>query len=267
MLKYVVVAASVLMLSACGEPKLDGSSEEAMKKSAKAVSESLPAEKRSQFEADLSLIALSKANIGAVMSGKTSSSELTASVFRSLDGKTAVQVSSEASAIRVDRERREREEAASEVSDLRSKQAAAESAKAKLAQFAVTKSRFYKQKSDYSYTADSYIEIAVKNGTEYPISRAYFRGTLATPGRAVPWVVEDFNYSISGGIEPGESMEWDLKPNSFGKWGQVSAPADAVLTVDVVRLDGADGKPLFDSEGFSERDAERLESLLKKYQN
>jgi hypothetical protein len=72
---------------------------------------------------------------------------------------------------------------------------------------------------------------------------------------------EKFNYQIQGGLEPGESAEWSLAPSMFSDWGKVDAPEDAVLTVVVSRIDGADGKPLFDSTAFSDEDAERLERM------
>ena len=43
------------------------------------------------------------------------------------------------------------------------------------------------------------------------------------------------------------------------------APADAVFTVEVVRLDGADGEPVFDARAFDENDAKRLAALLKEH--
>jgi len=45
----------------------------------------------------------------------------------------------------------------------------------------------------------------------------------------------------------------------------VRAPADAVFTVEVVRLDGADGEPVFDARAFDENDAKRLAALLKEH--
>ena len=97
----------------------------------------------------------------------------------------------------------------------------------------------------------------VRNGTEHAISRAYFSGTLATPGRAVPWLREDFNYQVPGGVEPGETADWSLAPNMFSEWGSVEQRDDMVLTVEVMKLDGPDGETLYDSN-FSEEDDKRL---------
>ena len=50
----------------------------------------------------------------------------------------------------------------------------------------------------------------------------------------------------------------------FSAWS-TRTPADAVLTVDVEKLDGADGKTLYDAEGLSEHEQERLTELQKKF--
>ena len=137
---------------------------------------------------------------------------------------------------------------------------------AQLAQFKVTRSRFYKQQSSNRFLGpEPVIELDVTNGTSSAVSRAYFRGTIASPGRQVPWLTDTFNYEISGGIEPGESVSWALAPNQFTDWGKVEAPEDAVFTVEVYRLDGPDGKALYDASGLSERELQRLTSLQEKF--
>ena len=114
---------------------------------------------------------------------------------------------------------------------------------AEMTKFRIIKSRFYLQKGTLS--DDPIIELSVKNETDHPISRAYFEGTLLTPGRSVPWVKDEFNYEIAGGLEPGESANWRLLPNRFGEWGRAPNRSDMVLTVKVRRLDGPNGEKLF----------------------
>lgn len=265
MRKMGVFLVVVLLLSGCGEPKLDGTSEDAMKKSVQKVSESLPEDKRAKFEEDLNLLIMGGIDFNAVLRGEKPESTMK-NVLSELNGKTAEQVSSTASALRIERERKEREQALQEIDELNKKEAEASDAKQQLAAFTVTKSRFYLQEDKYSYRPKPVIEITVKNGTQSAVSRAYFKGTVASPGRSIPWIVEDFNYEISGGLEPGEQQSWSLLPNQFGAWGNVNPPKDAVFTVEVVRLDGADKKALFDSEGFTESNRTRLEVLKKRYQ-
>ena len=140
----------------------------------------------------------------------------------------------------------------------------AEQAKQQLDKFQVVRSRFYMRERQY-LGEQPIIELTVKNGTDQAISRAYFSGTIASPDRSVPWHEDQFNYSISGGLEPGEEATWTLAPNSYSDWGKVDAPADAVFTVMVEKLDGPDGKVLYSTRGFSERDQERLAELKQQY--
>ncbi len=154
---------------------------------------------------------------------------------------------------------REREQTVNEIEKLRAKLAAEK--QEILAKFVVKRSRF--RRSDTGFSRENVIELSVRNGTGRAVSRAYFHAVMLTPGREMPWVDDDFNYQITGGLEPGESATWNLSPNMFGAWG--NAPGDRddlVLIVRPVGLDGADGSSLTGGERFTERDAERLQVLL-----
>jgi hypothetical protein len=235
-----------------------------MKTSIARVRKSLPEAKRSAFDTALTTVAASQFDFGKIMSGSVGASSIEASVKQTLQGKSGEEVIAYAEQIQKERQEKERTQALSEIKELEAKQAKAAQARQHLAAFEVLRSRFYKTKR--SYLSDQpIIELTVKNGTTQAVSRAYFKGTLASPGRAVPWVRDDFNYEISGGLEPGESATWHLSPNMFGEWGRVEAHADAVFTVEVVKLDGADKKPLYDGEALSERELTRLSELKAKF--
>ncbi|WP_081193147.1 hypothetical protein [Halomonas sp. BC1] len=90
------------------------------------------------------------------------------------------------------------------------------------------------------------IELRVTNNTGEPVAQAHFRGVLQSPGRSTPWVDETFFYTISGGIEPGETLEWSLAPDSTGAWGNPSISDDAQLSIEVLRLDGPTGDMLWE---------------------
>jgi hypothetical protein len=51
----------------------------------------------------------------------------------------------------------------------------------------------------------------------------------------------------------------------LSEWGTVKAPKDAVLTVEVERLDGPDGEALFSTMKFTEDKKKRLAELKKQY--
>lgn len=265
--KSIILALGfTLLLTACAKPRIDTSSDEAMKRSIAAVRESLPESERAKFDESLKIVALSQIDFSTMIATGSSGVNLTETKVKEvLAGKTADEIIATADRIITERQQKERAQALAEIKELEEKQAKAQKAKIELAKFQVIRSRFFKVRQ--MFLGDQpVIELSVKNGTAHPVSRAYFVGTLASPGRAVPWLKEEFNHQISGGLEPGETANWRLSPNMFlGGWSQVEAPKDAILTVKVVELEGVDGKPLFSSREFTADDAERLTELKKKY--
>lgn len=253
-----------ILLSSCSK-KIDGSSEEAMKSSIEEIQKSLDDEKKEKFEESMKLIMFSGLDFGKLM--QEGGAEEAASDMKSkLDGKTADDIIAEGEKIQAEIERKKKEQAKGEIEELYQKMAQAAKDKEMLAKFEVKRSRFYKRKKGtYYVTEEPIIELTVMNGTDKAVSRAYFTGTLASPNRSVPWIKDDFNYEISGGLEPGEEVTWYLAPNMFSDWGKVDAPKDAVFTVDVTQLDGPDGEEMYSVNNFGEDEQERLEELLADY--
>jgi hypothetical protein len=259
--KLVSLTILVLLLGACSKPTIDTSSDERMKASVAKVRESLPETQRAQFDKALQVLMFSRLDFATLIKdGANGTSTSLDQAKSSLSGKTAAQVIAEADTILASRKAKEREQALGEIKELEGKQASAEAAKRELTKFEISRSRFYKHHRDF-LGEESVIELTVRNNTGHAISRAYFMGTLASPNRSVPWIRDGINYEIPGGLEPGEEAKWSLAPNMFSDWGKATAPDDAVLTVQVERVDGADGKPLFSTRDFTEKDAERLTKL------
>ena len=303
--KTVGVLLLIIILTGCDkivpEPTIDTTSDESMKKSSQVVRESLPENEREEFDEALQLLVFSQIDLKDLfVEDVLGSGNLESKIKGSLHGKTALQVISKAARIRIEREARERQQALDEIKELEQKEArerqqaldeikeleqkeaserqqaldeikeleqkeaSEEDAREQLKKFKVVRSRFYLEDQPYS-GKQPIIEITVKNGTDVAVSRAYFEGTLASPNRSVPWHKDSFNYSISGGLEPGEKQSWHLAPNMFSDWGKVDAPADAIFTVTVENIDGPDGKALYSTRGFTERDKDRLAELKEKY--
>ncbi|SIQ37086.1 DUF6694 family lipoprotein [Aquipseudomonas alcaligenes] len=265
-LKNLLLIVCATMIAACGEPKIDGSSEEAFTASVAKVAESMPPEKREQFQKAVKVVAFSQINMGDMLSGKANAETVKSDMYTSLSGKSGDEVIARANVILEERAAKEKEQALQEIQELVNKKAAADSARAELAKFAVLRSRFMLQDQPYLSHKKPVISLSVTNGTGHAVSRAYFKGTIASPGRSIPWFTGAFNYEIPGGLEPGESADWNLEPNMFSEWGKVNAPADALFTLEVVRLDGADKAALYDAQGLSEREQERLDKLKMQYQ-
>jgi hypothetical protein len=253
-----------LIFTSCAK-KIDGTSEEALKTSIEKIKESLNEKSKKDFEESLQLIMLNGLDFGNLLSENGVNESIT-DIKSKLNGMTVDEVISEGNRIKTEIEFKKKQQAKEEIIELYEQKEKSDKDKLELAKFEVKRSRYYKRKSGtYYITEDPIIELTVYNGTKYPVSRAYFTGTLSSPKRSIPWLKEDFNYQISGGLEPGEEAAWRLAPNSFSEWGTVDAPKDAILTVEVKKLDGADEETLFASDNFDEDDQERLDELLKSY--
>jgi len=253
-----------ILLSSCGK-KIDGSTEETMQSSIAEIKKSLDDEKKKKFEESMKLIMFHGLDFGKVMQ-EGGVEETVSDLKFKLDGKTADDIIAEGEKIKSKIERKKKDQAKGEIEELYKKKVQAENDKIMLAKFEVKRSRFYKRKKGtYYVTEEPVIELTVLNGTDRAISRAYFTGTLASPNRSVPWLKDDFNYEISGGLEPREEVTWYLAPNMFSDWGTVDAPKDAVLTIKVKRLDGPEGEELYSVNNFGEEEQERLEELLADY--
>ncbi len=271
-LLLTLLAVTTLLLTGC-EPTVDASSEESLMSTIQEIKKSLPEEKRKDFDKAVMTVAFADVELGALMAGIQDEDTLLKTAKEKLDGKTADEIFAKAKVVR---ERREKERAKREaerraeqieqakqhVAELEEEKTRSEKAESQLAKFEVESSKFYKRKQRFG-RPQPIIELEVVNNTDTAISRAYFKGTYATPGRSIPWIEEEFNYQISGGLEPGESAEWSLAPNMFSDWGDIEEKDDAVFTVEVTRLDGPDGEAVYEVE-FDDEDAKRLEKLKEK---
>lgn len=265
-----------LALAGCGPKRIDGTSEATYKKSLEAMSKSLTAEEQKILGESVMAVALNGANffeIGAApaLFEQRARAELNGKTFAEIVAKAKEIEATRAAAEAAEKAAQEKREAAAkaerkkqieiELAELTAEKAKAAADVDSLKKFVVERSRFYF--ADAGYRQEAIIELTVKNGLLAPVSRAYFKGKLTSPGRAVPWVEDDFNYTIRGGLEPGETVTWKLSPNMFSDWGKSPKDRnDLVLTVEVVQVDGANGKALYDSE-FPEHKQKRLDSLLK----
>lgn len=253
---YIVVCI-ILLATACGPPTIDSSSTEAFQASIEEIKNTLPNDQQKQLfvkavktfttPSGAAAFAAGLATLAGEQ-GKTMADSLLGKFRLRLRGMSASQVFSEW-----------HDSLTVELENIKKMKAEADAAKEALAKFEINSARFYFQKSMFS--AQPIIELRVKNATDYAISRAYFHGKVHTPGRQVPWVEDDFNYQIRGGLESGESATWNLSPNMFSDWGKAPQDRkDMEFEVRLVKIDGPDGETLFDSE-FTEDYANRMTEL------
>jgi hypothetical protein len=267
MKNWSLLLVGISLLVGCGEKKVDSTSDESLKTSISTIKESLTEQKKEEFEKAVKVLAFS--GVTNIFQAAANPDGVQQKMKEKLNGKTADEIIAASNDILAARKVKEREQAAKEIEEiktnilaLKKQKSDAEKAKDNLKKFAVLRSRFYYQKS--SYREEAVIEVTVKNNTEHAVSRVYFDGVLASQGRSVPWVSDSFNYSIAGGLEPGEEVTWKLTPNRFGAWGKAPKDRDdMLLTVSVNRIDGADEKEIFNS-AVSKSTEKKLVKLNKR---
>src|SRR5690606_21941344 len=186
--KYGMIAALIFVMDGCSDPKLDASTDEAMKASSQKVRESLPESKRAEFDEALQVLAFSQIDMRDLFAeGAAGAGNLESKMRSALDGKTAEEVIVEAGRIKAERQARERAQALEEIMELEEKRRASVEARNELKKFEVMRSRFSMRERDFM-GKQPIIELTVKNGTSSPVSRVYFEGTIASPNRSVPWL-------------------------------------------------------------------------------
>ncbi len=141
--------------------------------------------------------------------------------------------------------------------------------KSLLEKIAITKPRFSFQKN--SVMNQPIVSFTIQNKGNIPLKRIFMEGNLQTPGRAVPWIKESFNYEIRGGLEPNETQNLNLAPNMFSDWGKVpqDAVGGAVLTLTLTAFEDASGKRFGQDAGDSDPAARKkaLEDAIQELEN
>ena len=240
-----ILALSALTLISCSnEPKLDGSSDDALRESAEAARQTLEEPERSQFDAALSRLLVSGVS-GADDFANTR--QLLQRHRERIHGKTAQEVIKEAKLLKD-----------GEVKALRAKLALARKARSEIARFVVERSRILSQATEQP--RGRVIELTVRNGTTRTVSCAHFLGVAITPGRSNPCVLDKFSYQIPGGLAPGMTATWRLDAVTGDKADAPDYNAATVFAAVAVRLDGPDGETVF-GDFFDEQDELRLRAL------
>ena len=237
-MKNAIILLSVLAVFLCSCSKtIDGSSEEAMKTSVEEIKNSLSDDKREMFEESMKLILAHGVDSDSLLN-EYEAKILASKIRAEIDGKTAEDIIFIGAKIKIVTDKKNNVLAKAEIEELYRRMAEADKEREMMSKFRVKSVRFYKSKrGNYQVTEEPIIEINVRNGTKEAISKAYFTGTLKSPNRSTPWVKDDFFYEIPGGIKPGRESTLFIVPSIHSDWGKVNAPKDAVLKVEVKRLE------------------------------
>ncbi|QGJ68870.1 Hypothetical protein PBC10988_5340 [Planctomycetales bacterium 10988] len=237
-------------------PRIDTTSDYYLKESISHVKEPLNPEQAKEFEEAVSELVF--AQTGRYFDIFSTTKQ----VRQPLHGKTAYEIIEEAASLREQRFVERREEIIDTISELERKKASIQQAAHQLKTFKVTSCRLFF--SDGKFTSNPTIEVSVKNNTEHAISRIHFQGELVGGSQYAPVHVKDaFKHTLPRTLQPGEEATYQIPQSRFGEWGKAPKNTESTqLTVTVARIDGEDGKAVYDTE-FSEYDAERLARLKK----
>lgn len=238
----------------CGKQTLDTSSDTALKASVEKMRSSLADTMKVKFDEAIQRMTFGSMGMGTMMAGTaTVPSAAQAKMRQMMHGKTVDEVLSQCNLMMSD-----------ELKELELRQCSAADAQVELTKFQVIKARFNRQKiAGHGFQPN--VDMTVKNGTDKVISRVHFRCVLMVPGNTTPWVAENFPYEPTGGMKPGETVMCRVSPNKSGAWGSNDVPANATLTVEVVKLEGtAITHAAYSSAEFSQEDTKQLETLKKK---
>jgi NAD-dependent DNA ligase len=282
--RFAAIAATAILLSACspGEAVVDTSSTTAFQASLANMREGMDASRAEKFQGAIMAIAMKDigdamqsgglAGLATAVSLNSDPEALLSRIGPLISGKNAEEVLQVAQDVVAEREARQLAAIGSEIAALETELAAIEQEQAAnrgvLQSLSVSGARF--RMNDSGYLRQPAIDLTLANNTGKPIKRIFFRGILETPGRSVPWVDEEFNYEVPGGIENGESLPLSLAPNMFSEWGDGAHTerTDTVLTVEVVDIEFADETRLQSvSSGELQSKRDRLDQLLQQQSN
>lgn len=252
------------ILSGCGQPTIDGTNEDTFKESFKSMKEGLPDKKAKRLDTALMTITFSGFDLKTALSNDDDTNSESKKIWKRLDGMTAQEILAQAERIEIKNQIENKKQAVEDWQGLLEAKRKAEKARKKLKNFKIQEAEFRVKEKRFG-SDQPVIDLTVVNNTDYPVSRAYFKGTVKAKGRSVPYIEEPFNYEIPGGIEHGEEATYNLAPNPYGDWGQVDVPDKAFLEVEVQKIDGADEEPIYDAGGLDEMEQSEIKAFNTKY--
>lgn len=254
------------LLTACfGEPRIDGSNRAAYERSYAEMRAALPFEQRFRLDTAVMVVSLEDLDFEDPLAVQVRLEDpigeaLAPRSLERLDGRTAAELIALSDSLRAAAESTWRRRVEDEIAALEARRDSAAAIQARLEAFRVRRARI--QTEEGAQGREVIIELTVTNDTPARVTWARFLGSLDSDGRNAPWVRDAFEHRPASGLAPGATTTWRIRANRFGQWRWAAgAPRQAVLTVTVTDLEGADGRPLFGDARWGSTDQARLEAL------
>jgi urease gamma subunit len=98
---------------------------------------------------------------------------------------------------------------------------------------------------------DITLSFTITNNSKVVVKSFSLHGRLQTPGRTLPWIEADANYTPPGGLEPGEKRHLDLSPNMMSDWAKAEDEwlKTGKLNLEVVSIVDSNGRTITRPEG------------------
>lgn len=228
------------------KPRIDISSDEKMEESVQKLKDSLNDDQKEKFEQAVSFIAFDGLTFNDIMSTDVTIKN----IKKKFKNKSYDDIIYDAKQIVKRR-----------IADLNKERESSSSARKSLEAIDVQRTTITTDNSGIIPRRILYI--MVKNNTGTTLSTIAFNIKTFAPGRDVPYLNDDFKYEIPGGIQAGETLEWQLEPNTFmnDEWNR-DVP-NGIIQMKAIACIDASGNSLYQDTWTAEKD--KLMQSLKEF--
>lgn len=264
-MKKVLVLALAMTLAGCGEPRIDTSSDDALKGSIQRVRNSLDGEDRANFD-ELVAEATVAAAMGKALGGEGTLSSTLSPINGMTGGEALAFKRQQALKVATEREEKDRKELA----QLEEVEAKNRAGAALVSRIQITSPEIVEKKLGFS--SRYVITASVKNTLDIPLEGLTFNYAVQSPNRAVPWDRGSGGFMIDGGLEPGEERRVDAISAGGSLMGFSAAAramkdhSEAELILVVTDAGDANGNSIVGDQ-LSEWQVKRIEELRNQLRN
>jgi hypothetical protein len=255
-----VLVFGVVVFARSVEPKIKGASTDSFMASLATIRSRLPAAERMEFDEAVATLMASQGGRTAV--NAVSEGEASGDLRSRLDGKSAKEVCALAASFRVKvkeqaaamakRLREQIDSLAQEIAPLVQLRDDDAAVVRELAKITISNASLSQREWNPKIGKIITVHLTIRNNSERAVSRILMTGTIASEGRAAPWLVADISWEFKVELKPGNQETLHLNPGSFNGQPRLLVTPDMRLSVSIKELTGPDGtriaRPIFSDE-------------------
>lgn len=245
--RVTLAAVAVALLGGCGPPTLDTTSLEKLQLSIAEMQELLEPADQERFQEALKYLAGGVTPADAV--ADPALEPLLLGVFRPLENRAAEALISQAYARRAGQVREI-------VAELETRRDAAVEVRSELSRLRLSRALVFKR--NRGFLQWPVIQLEATNGAAETVHLIRLRASLLAAGEPEPWMLEDIDRLVMGGLAPGASEIWRIEPEQQ-EWIQLIDPHPNVsFSLEVTGLYGLGGRVLAETD-WTAVEAHRLD--------